>query len=215
MTSPSVWKKVGIDVQTALATALTITAITKANPAVVSYTGTDPANGDYVLLLVSGMQQLDNVVVRVANVSGVGDTFECEGLDSTLFDTFTSGTAQVITFGQSMSTAMDIVPSGGDPIYGDITTVHDEINQQMPVGFNAVKFASNNIFDAADAALLELRAASRALTTRAIKFRFANGTKMAFNAYISAPLVPGGSAGGVVQTPISFDAISIPSVWST
>ena len=215
MTNPAVWKKVGIDVQTALATALTITGITKASPAVVAYTGTDPVDGDYILLEVTGMQMVDNMVVRAKNVSAVGNTFECEGLDSTLFDTFLTGTAKVITFGASMTTARDITPSGGDPKYTDITTVHDEIDIQMPVGFNPVRFGSSSIFDTSDAALLALRAASRALTPLAIKFRFANGSKIAFNSYISAPLIPGGSAGGVVETPISFDAIGLPSVWST
>ena len=41
MSNPIFWTNVGIDVQTALAAAVTVSNITKANPAVVSYTGTD------------------------------------------------------------------------------------------------------------------------------------------------------------------------------
>lgn len=212
----TVWKKVGIDIQSAKAAALPISAITKASQAVVSYTGTDPAPGDYLLLSsIIGMTQVDNMVVRALSVDTGANTFVCEGLDSTLFDTFLSGNAEVLTFGQSMSTALDISPSGGDPKYADTTTIHSEIDTQIPVGFSAVKFDVKSLFDPADTALLALRAASRAKTPLAIKFRFANGSKMAFNSYIAAALTPSGSNGGVVQTPISFDAEGFPNVWST
>jgi hypothetical protein len=40
--------------------------ITKANPGVVGYTGTDPSNGD-MLLIVKGMADADYLVARVAN----------------------------------------------------------------------------------------------------------------------------------------------------
>jgi hypothetical protein len=51
----SVWSNVGIAIQSALAAAKTITAITKANPGVASSTTHGYSNGDYVLLtIVSG-----------------------------------------------------------------------------------------------------------------------------------------------------------------
>ena len=86
---------------------------------------------------------------------------------------------------------------------------------QIPVGFSPVNFAIKSRFDPSDAALLALRAASRAKTPLAIKFRFANGSKMAFNSYIAAPLTPAGSSGNVVETPISFASMGIPSVWAS
>ena len=58
MTTARKWSNVAVAMQSALATAVTITGITKASPGVVTYTGTDPSNGDYVFLSVSGMHQL-------------------------------------------------------------------------------------------------------------------------------------------------------------
>lgn len=214
--SQAVWKKVGIDIETAKATALPISAISKASQAVVSYTGTDPVPGDYIRLTdIVGMSQVSNMIVRALSVDGTANTFVCEGLDSTLFDTFVSGNAEVLTFGQSMSTARDVSPSGGEPHYADTTTIHDETDTQIPVGFSAIKFDVKSLFSPADSALLALRAASRAKTPLAIKFRFANGAKIAFNSYIAAPLNPAGSSGQAVETPISFNVIGTPNTWAS
>ena len=72
----SVWSNVQVAVQSALAAADTISAITKANPAVVTATAHGLANGDWVSLDVLGMHQLDKSVCRVANVTA--NTFELE-----------------------------------------------------------------------------------------------------------------------------------------
>lgn len=51
--------------------------ITKANPGVLSYTGTDPANGDWFYVTgVEGMTELNNRYVRVSNVDTGANTFE-------------------------------------------------------------------------------------------------------------------------------------------
>lgn len=74
-------------------TAQSITGITKANPAVVTYSGSDTfANGDRVLISgVVGMTEINNRIVIVANVNAGANTFECSGLDSTGFTTYASG----------------------------------------------------------------------------------------------------------------------------
>lgn len=209
------WSNVGIDIQTALATALVITSITKANPAVVAYTGADPVNGDYVVFDVLGMYQLDGVVGRVANVNGAGNTFEIEGIDSTLFETFTSGTFQVITFGASMTNVQEVNPSGGEPEFADITTIHQNIRTRVPVVTSPLSFSMTGLFDPTDPGMIELAKATRAIAQRCIKFRFSNSNKMVFQAYVSAPGVPTGSAQQAVQTPISLEAQGIPTVYAT
>ena len=100
------WSNVIMSMQSALAAADTITGITKANPAVVTSTAHGMSNGAYVFLQVQGMHQLNDRVVRIANVAA--NTFELEGIDSTSFDTFSSGSAQEITWGTSISTCKSI-----------------------------------------------------------------------------------------------------------
>ncbi|MBA4152484.1 MAG: hypothetical protein C0509_07980, partial [Acinetobacter sp.] len=102
---------VAVDAQSALATAINITSITKAAPGVVTAANTF-ANGDAVFLNVSGMTELNNRVFRVVNVAAGNFQLEAVsgggGIDTTGFGTFVSGTVQKITFGVSLTSVSGI-----------------------------------------------------------------------------------------------------------
>ena len=67
-----------------------ITAVTQANPAVVTITSHTFTNGDRIFVSgVAGMTQLNNREFTVANAAA--NTFELSGIDSTGFDAYTSG----------------------------------------------------------------------------------------------------------------------------
>lgn len=192
-----------------------ISAITKANPGVVSYTGLDPNNGDYVVLSVNGMYQLNDRIFRVANVNAAGNTFELEGEDTTLYDTFASGSFQVITFGASMQTAQNINVSGGEPEFADVTTIHDLVRKRVPTITSPLSFALDNIFDPSDPAFVELNKAFKAKAKRAIRLRFGTGAKMVLTGYAAAAGVPTGQAQGVVQTRMAIEAQNLPTFYTT
>lgn len=207
------WSNVAVAVQSALAAAKTITAITKAATGVASSTAHGYSNGDYVLLTVQGMWQLDSMVVRVAGVAA--DTFQLEGIDTTLFDTFVSGTAEKITFGTSLQTATSINASGGDFDFIDTTTIHSNVKSQIPGVANPATFSFESIWDVADAGLLALKAASDSQAKRAIRFTFANGQKIVFTGYIGASMLPTGSAQDVVKTSVTMTMFGKPAVYAS
>jgi hypothetical protein len=77
---------------------LTITGITAAEPPVVSYTGTDPENGERVYIEnVVGMTEVNNNYYRIANIDTALDTFELtdvtdgSDIDGTAFTAWSSG----------------------------------------------------------------------------------------------------------------------------
>jgi hypothetical protein len=80
-------------------TDLVITGITKADPAVVTYTGTDPSNGDQVFINnVVGMTEInhDKLFYTVSNVDTGANTFEVQDrdavdVDSSAYTTYSSG----------------------------------------------------------------------------------------------------------------------------
>lgn len=75
-----------------LETALTITGITQGNPGVVSYTGSDPSNGDHVWIIdVVGMTQVNRRRFTVANVNGGANTFELSGISTLAYSAYVSG----------------------------------------------------------------------------------------------------------------------------
>lgn len=207
------WSNVQIDVQTALGAAKTITAITKANPGVVSSTSHGLANGAYVLLSIVGMYELDGVVARVANQAT--NSFELEGFDTTTFNTFVSGSAYEITFGASMSTAQGVNATGGEPEFVDITTVHDNVRKRAPTVVSPMTISIESFYDPSNTALAQLALATRTKSTRAIRLAFANSTKMVGSAYVAAAGVPTGNAQDVVKTPISLEFQGLPKVYTS
>ena len=211
--SYSFWSNVGVDVQTALGSALTISGITKASPAVVTSNAHGLSNGDIVKMAVSGMHQLNGRVFRVAGADT--NTFQLEGEDSTSYDTFTSGSAYEVTLGASMTTVQGNDASGGEPEFADVTTIHDQIRRQVPTVTSPMTITQQCLWDTSDTALIELNAASKTITERVVQVRFSSGKRMLFNAYVAAPLVPTGQAQGVVTTPVTFAVQNLPTVYNT
>lgn len=199
------WEGVQVNVQSVALTALTVSAISKANPAVVSYAGVDPVNGNFILMDVSGMREVDGSVYRAAAVDATANTLQLEGVDSTLYGTYAAGgTAQVVTLGSSLEIVRSLSASGGDPNFIDISTIHDLEQRQIPGRSSAVSYSFECFWDLADAGLLALRAASRTRTQRVVQMKWPDGAFILYVGYVSAPAAPTGSGGDVVTTPVSF-----------
>lgn len=94
--------------ESAIAAPTTVTAITKAAPGVLSAAGHTFANGDVVLLEIQGMSELHGRLFKVVNVVAT-TSFQISGIDgatgvdTTLYNTFTSGTAKKVTLGTSIT----------------------------------------------------------------------------------------------------------------
>lgn len=212
--NPIFWSDVQVKIGATHAAALPIVSITKANPAVVTYTGADPANGDYMILPdIAGMVELKNRVFRIANVSTGGNTFELEGEDSTGYGTFISGNAVGVATFDSMTTAQDISASGGDPEYADVTTIHDKIRRRVPTVFSPSSYTFGCIFDPADAAMQRLVSITKSKTPEAVVFVFSDGSVFAFYAFAAASGAPTGSAQEVVKTNVSLESQGLPNVY--
>jgi hypothetical protein len=198
----NVWSKVGVAVQTLLAAPKVITAISKANPAVATSAAHGLANGTAVLFKVNGMRQLDYYVGRVANTAA--GTFEIEGVDSTTFDTFASGTVEAITFGAQASTFQDVSASGGEAASIAISTIHDDQDFEIPGNRSPLVFTFGSLWDPADPALLALKKFDDVKTPCCVQLTFATGAKIFMAAFASASLAPTGSSGQPVTTPVSL-----------
>ena len=202
MPSQAVWSKVAVAAQTVLGTAKVVTALTKASPAVATSVAHGVAALSVVLFLVQGMTELNGRVVRLASVTT--DTVTLEGVDSSAYGTFSSGTFQVITFGANAATFQDVNSTGGVAADIDVGTIHIDEDRVLPGNKSALKYEFGSLWDVADACLLALVAASDTKTTLAIAITFANGAKIYFLCYPSCTLAPTGSKGQAVVTPVSF-----------
>jgi len=214
MQTPTVWKNVAVAMQSALAAAKTISAITKASPGVATSTAHGYSNGDIVFLTISGMYQLNDKPVRVANVTA--NTFELEGIDTTLFDTFSSGTAEKVTLGTSITTATTVSSSGGNFDFIDSTTIHANSKSQLPGLPEATTFTMDHIWDVTDTGLLALKSASDNQAKRVFQFTFGTGgKKMLFAGYVGCSLLPGGAAQQLVTTPSVITMNGTPTYYAS
>lgn len=208
------WSNVAVAMQSALGAAQTITGITKASEGVATTSGTLPSNGQYVLLTVQGMFQVNARVFRVSGATG--STFKLEGEDTTSYDTFSSGSFEVITFGTSITTATSITSSGGNFQMIDTTTIHGNARSQIPGLPDAATFTMDNIWDVSDTGLIAMKTASDAQAKRCFKFTFGSGGQiMAFSGYVGANLLPGGSAQDKVTTQTVITMEGSPSYYAS
>lgn len=213
MATAKKWSNVAVAMQSALASTVTITGISKASEGVVTATNTFSA-GDYVVLSVQGMRQVDDRVFRVK--SPTGSNFVLEGEDTTAFDTFSSGTCQKITFGTSITTATTLSSSGGEFDFIDTTTIHVAQRSQMPGLPSAASYSFDNIWDISDSGLKAMKSASDAQAKRSFLFTFGTGGQiMVFNGYVGASLLPGGSAQQLVTTKTTITMNGTPTYYAS
>jgi hypothetical protein len=214
MATPIVWKNVAVTMQSAIAAAKTITAITKASPGVVTSETHGYITGDVIYLDILGMYQLNEKVVRVTVLTV--DTYELEGVDTTLFDTFTSGTSQKLTLGTSITSATTISASGGDFDFVDTTTIHINTKSQIPGLPNATSYQMDHIWDATDAGQAAMKLASDTQDMRAFKFQFGPGGKVLYFAgYVGFSGLPGGSAQALVTSGAVITMNSTPTYYAS
>lgn len=210
------WSNVAVAMQSAITTAQSITGVTKANPAVVTYAGADTfANGDYIYITATGMTQINERVFRVANVNTAANTLELEGIDSSAYDTFVSGTIQLITFGTTISSLVDLSATGGEPEQKDQTTIHDSVRKQYPGVFSAIVYNFQALWDPSDSGLVAMKAASDIKAIRAFRFTFSDGAKVVFAGRVATTLIPTGSAQDNVLSPVQITMSGTPTYYTS
>lgn len=192
------WVKVAVSLQSAIGSNIVVASLTTANPGVATSVAHGLTDGDWVKYTITGgMPQLNGRIIRVDNKTD--DTWETEGVDTSGYDAFTSGTANEITFGTTFTSLMDASPSGGEQQFITYRLLHDDIEQQIPSVKSAQIYTFRSLWDPADAALAAAEVAADAAAERGVKFVFSNGKIFVFNGYVGFTFQPQGTAGELVE----------------
>lgn len=123
-------RNVKVEIASAFATAVVVTAISQDSPGVATATALGLANGVVGYFSgVEGMVQLEGQACRVANQAT--NTFELQGLNTTNFSAFT-GSADFITASawQTLSEATSYQINGGAAEKLDVTTLLDVVKKE-------------------------------------------------------------------------------------
>lgn len=191
--------------ESAIAAPTTITAITKAAPGVFSAAGHNLVNGDFVLLEIQGMVELHGYLMKVVDVSagvfGVADVDGTTGIDTTLFSTFTSGTAKKVTLGTSITGVQEFSFSGGDIKTVDTTTVHDTVDTQIVVGASAQAADMTMQWDPSSAAQKAMLTAFKTRANKGFRVVWPDGASTLWYGTVGYTGAPGGGKQGVTTSP--------------
>lgn len=191
--------------ESALAAAKTISAITKAAPGVITSTAHGYSNGDLLLLEIQGMVELNGRLMKVANIAT--DTFQVTGvdgvtgIDTTLFSTFSSGTAKKVTLGTSITGVQDFTFAGGDIKMVDSTTVSDIVDTQLVVGASAQSADMTMQWDPASVAQAAMITAFQTRANKGFKVLWPDGAYVLFYGTVGFTGAPGGGKQGITTSP--------------
>lgn len=191
--------------ESAIASAKTISGITKAAPGVVSSTAHGFVNNDIVLLEVQGMVELNGRLFKVVNTAA--DSFQLAGvdgttgIDTTLYNTFSSGTAKKVTLGTSITGVQEFTFSGGDIKTVDTTTVNDLVDTQIVVGAAAQAADLTMQWDPSSAAQQAMIAAFQTRANKGFKVMWPDGAFVLWYGTVGYTGAPGGGKQGVTTSP--------------
>lgn len=191
--------------ESAIATAKTISGITKAAPGVVSSTAHGFTNNDIVLLEVQGMVELNGRLFKVVN--SAADNFQLAGvdgttgIDTTLYNTFSSGTVKKVTLGTSITGVQEFTFSGGDIKTVDTTTVNDLVDTQIVVGAAAQAADLTMQWDPSSAAQQAMIAAFQTRANKGFKVMWPDGAFALWYGTVGYTGAPGGGKQGVTTSP--------------
>lgn len=191
--------------ESAIAAAKTISAATNAAPGVFTSASHGYSNGDIVLLEVQGMVEVHGRLFKVVSVATdtfrIADVDGTNGIDTTDYGVFSSGTAKKITFGTTITGVADFSPSGGDIKTVPTTTVNDTVDTEIVVGATAMSYSLTMQWDPTNAAQQAMIAAFQARANKGFKVLWPDGAFVLFYGTVGYTGAPGGGNQGVTTSP--------------
>lgn len=203
-----------VRITTATGTNRTITAISKANPCVVTSTGHGYADG--TIVVIDGVVGMDQVSGRVfVTTSSAANTFALRGVDSTNYGTYVSGGSAVSQTMSPIGNTKNFNVAIDEANEVDVTNLQS-IAKEFRLGLKG-SWTMSCDYDVdsvgTDAGQLELARAQAAGTTRAFTVTLTNGKIFSGLGYVKG-INPGqGSPDGVVSGQFNIRGTNDPCVW--
>ena len=182
-------RKTRVEIASTYATAIVLSGITNANPAVLSAAAHGLLNGAIgYISLVSGMEQLLGQAISVdAPTAG---TFAAEGVDTTGYGTFVSASFLPVSAYLTLSQSTSYSIGGGAGSEIDTTTLLDEFDQSQTGNLAAQTVQISGFSDFQLPAMQKLRTAAINQALTVFRMTLENGERRVF---CGTPTLPGES----------------------
>lgn len=195
--------------------AITVTAISNAAPAVCTAVGHGLATGDYVIFS-SGWSRLSDKVFRVINLTA--DTFSLEGTDTTDVNIYSAGggigSVKEVTGWTQLSQVLDTQSQGGEQQFWTGQLLEGDREIRIPTNKTA---GGLNVQVADDPTLAGYILASKAnddRLPRAVRVSNPSGAKTLYYAYIGIDKTPSMTVNQVQAIQATFSFLNEPVRYS-
>lgn len=191
--------------------ALTVSAITNANPAVASSTGHALVDGD-IVEVTTGWSRLTDKVVKVDQLTA--DTFGLLGVDTSLTSIYPSGgsagSVRKVTGFTQLAQILDSSSSGGEQQFLEYQLLEGDAQKRIPT----FKSAAGLTFSVADDPLLPgyilASAANDDRLPRAVRITLPSGATIFYNAYISLNKTPSLTVNQIMAVEVTLSLLAEP-----
>lgn len=188
---PQKGRNVRIEVAATFAAAKTVTAITKATVGVVTSAAHAMVEG--TIGFFDTIVGMDELLGQAASVdTTVTNNFNLEGIDTTNFGTFVSGTFTPVATWLTLSNSTSYEIGGGDATQLDATTLLDRIKQNLSGLLAAQTVQISGLSEPQLAAIAVVRTAALNDGFATFRITFSNGERRVFR---GQPSLPGESLG--------------------
>jgi Phage tail tube protein, TTP len=191
-------------------TAVTITAITNASPAVATATNTFAA-GDFIEI-TSGWSNLNGKVVRLS--AAAAGNFTLEGIDTTSTTRFPAGsgagTARKVTGYTQISQVLSLTTSGGDQQFTTYQYLESDGQRQIPTTRAPMSIAMSVADDASLPGFQGLLTANNDRLQRALKVTLPSGAILSYNGYITFNSTPTLTVNEIMACASTFSLLAEP-----
>lgn len=180
-----------MDLASTYAVAKTVTAISNANPAVVSSTAHGYSNGD-IIELTSGWTGLNGRLFRVA--SSTTDSYTLEGIDTSDTTRYAAGagagSSRKITAWVPINQITEVATSGGEQQFFVFGFLEENDDRQIPTTRSPMSMTLTVADDPSQAFVDVAEAADLRRTPNGLRLNLPNGSKILYNAYTTITETP-------------------------
>lgn len=200
------------DLASTYGSAITVSAITNANPAVVTATAHGLADGD-IIELTSGWTALNGRLFRIANSDT--NTFELEDIDTTNTARFPAaggaGSAREITALTAVTQVTDVTTSGGEQQFFQFGFLEENDDRQLPTTRSPQTFTITVADDSSQTFVAVAEAADQSRNPTGLRLNLPNGDIILYNGYLTISETPALARNNLMTRTMTFSLAGRPT----
>lgn len=200
------------DLASTYGSAITITAISNANPAVVTAAAHGLSDGD-IIELTSGWTGLNGRLFRVSG-STTG-TFELEDVDTSSTSIYPAaggaGSAREVTAFVGVTQVTDVSTSGGEQQFYQFGFLEENDDRQIPTTRSPQTFTITVADDSSQTFVPVAEAADKSRNPTGLRLNLPNGDKILYNGYCTISETPALARNNLMTRTMTFSLAGRPT----